>query len=475
MSLPAIADDRFELITSSTSPGISNATTDVDVRVLVEQVLDLSVNNPNVRRRLELAQDFAIDLLPPALTTDQHHLISRYYGLVLQSSEVFAARYKTREETMIVVNTTGQRVPITISCTVEDATVQESTPKNGTTLQPVNFQELTANRPPGWTNSLGLITLVDFFHQLMRRVFSQQDWQSALNPYQDTNGAYNPCRLDTGFDDHGRLALVSIHPMVKKRAKVIFGQNLSVVVTIGAGAGAADYDDRKSTLVWFLMTRKSVSSAWMKRDRHLHGTMLMGSSIRAVWHFLRYPNRFYSYLALEVYDDRVVLDFKLVGAFYSGFNGLKFFLATLWQGGSYQSSHTNMQCPRLNAAFAQEQAFANWFRDRELAPETGLVANGCQDPGTNCNAFSRYQGLIRKLAQVTWVMALRFKPVMNHLPYASMVMASYDREFVFNMLLAELNATYMTLIELENGLTQFHDAMFCPIGADRFEGSPAPK
>ncbi|DAZ93910.1 TPA: hypothetical protein N0F65_010112 [Lagenidium giganteum] len=587
MSSPPIASDRSELLSSSTYPGISNATATglqsfagADVRALAQQLLDLTVANVAMRHQLERAQDFAIEMLASTLPPDQHCLIARYYGLVLQSSEVFAGRYTPREETLVVVDSTGEHVPITISCAAKDAIVQgmlctdssgapcddssfvDSAPKNGTILQPVNLQELTtANRTTGWNNSLGLITFVDFFHQIMRRVFSQQDWRRALQPFQDINGVYNPYRLDTAFDDQGRLVmpdektlwssggsymkygkrqfescavsevvlgyvyirsyviqmiqdvlvknnlynatkwLVDVHPKVGERAEVTSKQKQSVVVTIVA----ADHKDHKSNLLWFLMTRTSSSLAVMKRDRPLQGAMLIGSSIRAVWHFLRYPNSFYSYMAPEIRDDRVILDFKLIGAYHTGFNGMKFDYThntvAVWKLSEQPAAQSMKQ---IDTAFVQEQAFADWFRAQEISTD-GLVATAVRIMGplamppaaqTAC-----YQGLIRKLAQVAWIMALRFKPVMNHVPFASMVdggdpadwtlkhmrmsnlmgepwtptgsewtsrTSSYNREFVLNLLLKELNATYTTLVELENGFTQFHDVVFCPIGVDRF-------
>ncbi|DAZ93921.1 TPA: hypothetical protein N0F65_010123 [Lagenidium giganteum] len=569
-------------------------------------MLQLAINDASARRQLELAQDFAIEQLASALPPDQHHLVTRYYGLVLQSSEVFAGRYTPREETLVVINSTGEHVPITISCAAKDAIVQgmvctdrsgapcddssfvDSVPKDGTILQRVDLQELTtANRTTGGNNSLGLITFVDFFHQIMRRVFSQQDWRRALQPFQDINGVYNPYRLDTAFDDQGRLvmpdvktlwssggsymkygkrqfescavsevvlgyvyirsyviqmiqdalvehdlynaasALVNVHPKVKERAEVIFKQNMSLVVTIGAGAGAGDYHDRQSNLLWFLMTRQSTSLSWMKRDRPLQGAMLIGSSIRAVWHFLRYPNSFYSYLAPEVRDDLVVLDFRLIGAYHSGFNGLKFdFTRNTMAVWKLSEQPLAQSTEMIDSAIDQEQAFADWFRGREVVADSGLVATAVRIMGPLAMSVAQqtacYQGLMRKLAQVTWIMALRFQPVMNHLPYASTVeggdpadwtrkhmltsdlmaedpygqrvgiayvrtspsadtggawpmvpllhalLQSYDGDFVLNLLLKELNASYTTLVELEGPYTHFHDAVFCPIGVDRF-------
>ncbi|DBA04954.1 TPA: hypothetical protein N0F65_006956 [Lagenidium giganteum] len=590
MAIPDFATDREETFTNSSYPGYTPHDTPrlngIQVRQLVQDILDLSLGDDTLRRKFEEHGDFVIDELASTLSPTLHQTFTQ------------------REEAVIVPNrTTGVNTTIKIVCNddadvvlhgmrcfdtvmnlpCDDSSFVNGVPKNTTALDFVNLSEVVGTTS-GWTNSIGLITFVDFFHQIMRQIFAKQDWKAALLPYQDINLVYNPYRLLTPFTDDGLLTMpdestlwtndgqylkygkktivscatsevifgciyvrhyvigliqealqkyglynyasgwIATPPYIENRTKVLFTSALSVEVTVGAGF--KKFLDIKRTLFTVLMTEKSNSSVLLKRDRALQGAMLMGSSIRNVWHLCRYPNSFYSYMTPEVNNvtDALELEYRQIGALHAGFNGMKFDFTRNTMAVLKLSEQSKVETVnRTLATFALEQELANWYRDYEVRPDTGLVALvqqhfGSMDGVDGTKQVHCYQGLLRKIAQVAWIMALRLQPVMNHLvytamvdggdpaswtlkqmllsevvaedPYGNRVHMPYVRTsisadlgnawpmipllaafcsvrgstFVLQELLLQMNSTYNQLIELEAGNSQLRDVVFCPIG-----------
>ncbi|GLE07239.1 hypothetical protein PINS_up017262 [Pythium insidiosum] len=424
------------------------------------------------------------------------------------------------------------------------------------------------------------MSFIEFFHQTMRQVFAKKKWSDALLLYQETSVFHNPYRFDIPFtSDHhlimpdetalwinegaylklgkskfvscahsevilgyvyvrrfvvdliqstlvkydvysAKSALVETPDFIKERASVVFDAKLSVTI----GAGYSSFSDVTHHLARLKMTEKATSTVLLKRDRAMSGAMLVGSSVRHMWYVVKYPNSFYSYMVPEIRDDTVYLQYRQIGAWHSGFNGMKFdftrnVMAVLKLDERPRAEGTGIDVDW----FAQEQAFADWFRAYEL--QTGglvdLVQHHFGDMSVSRDKqVACYQGLLRKIAQVSWVMALRYKPVLNHLVYTAMEAGgdpagwtlkqmllaelvvenpygfrtpiSYVRTeispslgnawpmvpllnalrtaltsaVVKEMLLTEMNVTYNALIEFEAGDTQFRDVVFCPIGAD---------
>ncbi|DAZ95608.1 TPA: hypothetical protein N0F65_000091 [Lagenidium giganteum] len=604
ISTPSFVADAITTITNASYPGFDrNATptfTGPLVLELVQSVLELSLGDDMIRRKFEERGDFVIDDLGSILQPDQHKTFALYYGLVLESSEVLAAKYTPREETIIIQNpTTNQNTTITLSCSAEkqvlqgmlctdgltggpcdDSSFDSGLPKATTKLAPIDIAALVGTND-GWHNNVGLMTFVDFFHQIMRQLFAKQRWAEAWLSYQAYSVVYNPYRLDVPFSSdnylimpdeatlwvndgaylqynktkfescalseivlgyvyvrryvldmiqsrllhyqlyHADVDRLETTAFIKDRAAIIFDANVSVTI----GAGFSRFENTQRTLAMFPMTKKATSSVLLKRDRAMQGAMLMGSSVRHMWYMMRYPNSFYSFMTPVVRGDTVELQYRQIGSWHSGFNGMKFDFTRNVMAVIKLSERTKAEGTGIDVDWlAQEQQFADWYRDFEVRPgelvdlvttHFGPLAVDSQTQ-TQC-----YQGLLRKIAQVAWIMALRAKPVMNHLVYTAMesgggpagwtlkqmlvneivVENSYGyrtsipyvratispnlgnawpmipllnalriglgNAAVKAMLLAEMNTTYNALIELEAGYTQFRDVVFCPIGSGK--------
>ncbi|DAZ99497.1 TPA: hypothetical protein N0F65_001682 [Lagenidium giganteum] len=607
---PRFVEDRVDTVVNTSYPGMTHASESLNgtaVLAIVQDVLLLSLGDITIRRKLEEKGDFVIDDLSPVLTPKQHNVFSVYYGLVLQSSEVFAGTLTPRSETVVINGSHGNQTEVTITCAAEDAFIQgmrctnadgtpcddssfvDAVPNPTTKLEFVDLNATFANETVGWHNSAGLLAFVEYAHQLMRLILSKQDWATAVQLFSSATIVYAPydVRTMSQLDEQGRLVMpdeatlwsnsgaylkygkrnfsscavtevllsyiytrayvldmiqsmltnhslynvsstiVPVDPRVKDRAAVLFSSDLHVTVTIGAGAHKDDYQDKPRLLFHRLMTQSSSSLALFKHDREMQGAMLMGSSMRAIWHFVRYPNSYYSYMTPQVRDDDVNLNYHIIGAFHTGFNGMKFdFTHNTMAVWKLQEQSKAKSVAAVADAFDTEQQFAEWYRNYELDPANGLLDAvsryfGRMDAKPE-KQVECYQGLFRKFAQVAWVMALRLKPVMNHLAYTSMVdggdpaswttkqmlvtelmgedpygnrveipyvrptlspntgnawvmipllrafIQAHNTSVVTDMLMAEMNQTYTTLIELEAGDTHFRDVVFCPLGRIKF-------
>ncbi|DBA04928.1 TPA: hypothetical protein N0F65_006930 [Lagenidium giganteum] len=596
MSNPSFIDDTEETITNATYPGCNHAMPTLSgqqVLQLVQEVLDLSVGDTTIRRKFEEKGDFTIDDLASILHPDQHKTFGLYYGLVLQSSEVLAAKYTPRQETIIIKNPkTNKDTTITLSCSEDKAVLKGMLCTDGITGGPCDDSS--------WQQCIRPLLLGEHLpHDLVEEVNERHEADTVLpssrgannrrdidrielgrrcRTYQDINAVYNPYRLDTPFSDDNNLVmpdestfwandgaylsngktkiescatsemvlgyiytrryvidmvqtqllaqglyqvdknLVETKQFIKDRTKPIFDTTLSVTI----GAGFTSFTDIVRRLAKVEMTEKAVSSVLLKRDRAMQGAMLMGSSIRHIWHLCRYPNSFYSYMTPEVRGDTLYLDYMQIGSWHSGFNGMKFDFTRNVMAVIKLSERTPSEGTGISEDwFKREQDFADWYRMYEVK-SGGLVDLVIKYFGTmNVDAAKQtqcYQGLLRKIAQVSWIMALRAKPVMNHLVYTAMeaggdpagwtlkqmlldeivvenpygyrssipyvrTTISPDTGNVWPMipllnalriglgsvqlkslLLTQMNATYNALIELEAGNTQFRDVVFCPIG-----------
>ncbi|GLD91910.1 hypothetical protein PINS_up000443 [Pythium insidiosum] len=602
MSNPSFIDDSEVTFTNASYPGFARAMPRLngpEVLALVRDILELSIGDDTIRRKFEEKGDFVIDDLAAILSPDNHKLFGYYYGLVVQSSEVLAATYTPRTETVVIKDpATNVDKTVTLSCDASDNVLQgmlcvdgttngpcddtsfdNAMPKSTTRLTPVDLNR-TVGLEAGWHNSAGLMAFIEFFHQIMRQVFAKKKWSDALLVYKETSVVYNPYRFDIPFtsDNHvimpdetsfwindgaylklgkskfvscaqseiilgyiyvrrfvadliqatlvkydvynAKSALVETPEFIKERASVVFSAKLSVTI----GAGYSSFSDVTHYLARLKMTEKAVSSVLLKRDRAMSGAMLVGSSVRHMWYMMKYPNSFYSYMVPEIRDDTVYLQYRQLGSWHSGFNGMKFDFTRNVMAVIKLEERSRAEGTGISVDwFEQEQAFADWFRAYEV--QTGglvdLVQRRFGDMSVSRDKqVACYQGLLRKIAQVSWIMALRAKPVLNHLVYTAMEAGgdpagwtlkqmllgelvvenpygfrspiSYVRTeispnlgnawpmipllnalrigltsaVVKQMLMTEMNVTYNALIELEAGDTQFRDVVFCPIGVD---------
>ncbi|KAJ0393925.1 hypothetical protein ATCC90586_008640 [Pythium insidiosum] len=445
MSNPSLIDDSEVTFTNASYPGFANTMTQrtgPEVLALVRQILQLSIGDDTIRRKFEEKGDFVIDDLAAILSPENHKLFGDFYGLVLQSSEVLAATYTPRKEVIVIrdpVNNIDKTV--TLSCEAnnnvlqgmlcvdgttngpcDDSSFDNAMPKSSTRLTPVDLNT-TVGPHAGWHNNVGLMTFIEFFHQIMRQVFAKKKWSDALLQYQETSVVYNPYRFDIPFTSDrilimpdetafwvndgaylklgkskfvscalseiilgyvyvrrfvvdmiqdalvkydvyaAKSALVETPQFIKDRASIVFDAKLSVTI----GAGFSSFSEVTRYLARLKMTEKAVSSVLLKRDRAMSGAMLVGSSVRHYWYMMKYPNSFYSYMIPEIRDDTVYLDYRQIGSWHSGFNGMKFdftrnVMAVLKLGERTRAEGTGIDIDW----FEQEQEYADWFRKYEI-------------------------------------------------------------------------------------------------------------
>ncbi|KAF0697301.1 Aste57867_12003 [Aphanomyces stellatus] len=194
---PAFRND--DLATLSVPYSGYNASANVtytgpQVQALLQKVLAISLDNPQVRAVFEQASTFAIDQLGQVLSPEDHATFAQYYSLVIQTSEFPGGVYTPRTDTIVSIQPDGSQQTYTIGCPVYQSVMHGTTcidingnPCDDTawaqiprtlTLQHVDFTSFLDGT--GWGNNIGLLGLVEYFHYYMRLVFAKKNWSSVV-------------------------------------------------------------------------------------------------------------------------------------------------------------------------------------------------------------------------------------------------------------------------------------------------------
>ncbi|KAF0704951.1 hypothetical protein As57867_007171, partial [Aphanomyces stellatus] len=109
---PSFRND--ELVTASQSYAGYNTTPNVSftgpqVLEILQDVLAISLDNPQVRAVFEHASDFAIDQLGQVLSPQNHATFAQYYSLVFQSSEFPGGVFTPRTDTIVSIQPDGSK------------------------------------------------------------------------------------------------------------------------------------------------------------------------------------------------------------------------------------------------------------------------------------------------------------------------------------------------------------------------------
>ncbi|DAZ95616.1 TPA: hypothetical protein N0F65_000099 [Lagenidium giganteum] len=191
MSYPSFMDDIEETITNVMYPGFNHSMpthSGPQVLQLAQEVLELSVGDSTIHRRFEEEGDFIIDDLESACTQTSTR---RLDILRRRKRWLPSTRHARRRSSSRTRAPTKIRPTITLTCSSDKAVLQgmlctdgvtngpygdssfdNGQPKNLTTLKPINLAHVVGDQA-GWQNSVGLITFIDFFHQMMRQVFAK--------------------------------------------------------------------------------------------------------------------------------------------------------------------------------------------------------------------------------------------------------------------------------------------------------------
>ncbi|GLD99299.1 hypothetical protein PINS_up008017 [Pythium insidiosum] len=166
-----------------------------DVYRIVQRVVALALSDADLRRHFEAKGDFVIDDVSNLLTPEDHHLISQYYALVFQASELPAAGFVRRSQQIALWHeSSAQWVNATVTCSREQSLLgMKCTNPDGDvcdnidwklrpralSLEPVDLHALTNDT--GWTNKNSLLSFVSWTHAAMRALFTKRDWAAALD------------------------------------------------------------------------------------------------------------------------------------------------------------------------------------------------------------------------------------------------------------------------------------------------------
>ncbi|KAF0684708.1 hypothetical protein As57867_023259, partial [Aphanomyces stellatus] len=90
ISFPSFRNDELSTFTepyTGFNASVNVTYTGPQVQALLQKVLTISLDNPQVRAIFEHASDFAIDQLGQVLSPEDHATFAQYYSLVIQTSE----------------------------------------------------------------------------------------------------------------------------------------------------------------------------------------------------------------------------------------------------------------------------------------------------------------------------------------------------------------------------------------------------
>lgn len=177
-----------------------------DLVPLLNDVLDITLSSYAVSKELEKSGTFDVNQIYNLLSLDELAVVSRYYAVVLQSSEFPAAAFTPRafspaskaEKLSLALLPSASAdsdsyLSIDLACGKENAFMAASrcTGSDGhpcpadypqadevRTFEDIDLRSLGTNS--GLHNNVGLLFVVEFFQQAMSAVFASRDWTTAL-------------------------------------------------------------------------------------------------------------------------------------------------------------------------------------------------------------------------------------------------------------------------------------------------------
>ncbi|DAZ97465.1 TPA: hypothetical protein N0F65_009948 [Lagenidium giganteum] len=180
---------------------------------LLKSVLDVALSHDIVRIHLEQAATFDVDATYKFLWFNEFDTIAQYYDLVFQSAEfpggTFTKRELSSSDTVVLLlrDSSGasggagpMEIPITLACGAGNSFLTATRCLGADGLPcPARYAQdnesrvyedvdLAAILPPhsGMQNNIGLLFVVDYFHQVMSALFETKSWNTTL---QDLNYA----------------------------------------------------------------------------------------------------------------------------------------------------------------------------------------------------------------------------------------------------------------------------------------------
>ncbi|KAF0690925.1 Aste57867_17745 [Aphanomyces stellatus] len=338
---------------------------------------------------------------------------------------------------------------------------------------------------------------------------------------------------------YGASPLVRHDDIVALRASAVFNQTLHI--TTAAGYTTFAKDDK--TLFGNPMTMATVSSAVLKRDLNLNNGDAMGSSVRHLLTLAMDQGQQFCIRFMYPAASEYVVETRVLGGLFGGYLGFKNDPVHNTMG-VMKLAERRRSTSNVKVHFDDEATVAAWYASYEvnekaagnfLSQAAGHFGgidtqffNGIMTPDPT-GAFETmcFQALLRRVAQIVWLTALRLSPAMQyivfmsaqsqvsdhdwflqqmlvdeivgensnggrvHFPYDSNVLATtnlgngwplvpllvalnqvFHPSVVHDQIMLEMNRTFTSLVEIENGLINFRDIPHCPIGLATFGVTP---
>lgn len=190
-----------------------------DVVPLLQKVLSIVLDKRVIRGNFESVDSFDLDTVYQLLSPEDFHVISQYYALVFQATElpggVMTPRpqyFNTRNESELPADALGVWIRPTepsqsdwflrLSCSTENAKLdgtrcfQGNTsdvcydfPKKGDVRRYENVDLEPFRNSSGMVNNIGLLFLIEVFHSTMAALFSTKNWKKTLESVQFVTSA----------------------------------------------------------------------------------------------------------------------------------------------------------------------------------------------------------------------------------------------------------------------------------------------
>lgn len=423
-----------------------------DLVPLFNDVLEITLSNYGVRSELEASGTFDIDRIYNLISLEEFAVMSQYYALVLQSSEFPGGMFTPRDFSPAVAN---EKLSILLRRSVVDRDMDEiafdlacakensfmtatkctgsdgypclgDTPQEG---EKRNFEDVdlrAVSKNSGLENNVGLLFMVDFFHQAMSTLFAAKDWTTALEtlnyvqsadealdtgslssyknniPYLSESDAFlvavQAAQMETtqlsscvaselvAGQYYTRTFILNIIQSALVKFSLYGGESESIVVpstteailkpifafdlhvTSGAQSGKIQVE-YTNFLKHFRMGSLTTVTSQLKLDHGFNlATQVTGSSMRMLQYMAFFPD------ILSVFESEVkgsgdaaydYQNYKLIGATGSGINAFKDSLtgANTWM--VYPLAEIGMSEAPADSWWDEAFAYASWFQVQE--------------------------------------------------------------------------------------------------------------
>ncbi|KAF0692230.1 hypothetical protein As57867_016614, partial [Aphanomyces stellatus] len=334
--------------------------------------------------------------------------------------------------------------------------------------------------------------------------------------------------------------IVKENLIVQARSMEMFNDPANVV-HITSAAGYYSYVESNKALFGKPMTESAISTTVLKRDLDLSNGASMGSNVRNLLTMATDVSDMYRLQRITASSPDVIIETRVLGGMFGGYNGFKndplHNTMGVYKLSEQMSQHTSGQ--HALDYFSQEQKIADWYANYEVTQKTSgnLLSNVVTRFGTirvedlktvlvptTLDGYETlcYQSLMRRVAQIVWLTALRLHPALQylvytsaqndvsdyawfrqqmmvdevvrenphggrvHIPYYAQFISSglgngwplipllsalsqvHTAKFLHSQIMLEMNETFTSLVELEAGLVNFRDQPHCPIGLSAF-------